>query len=293
MNAAAPDSGAVAEIIRETAAAEVMPRFGALSAADIFEKGPGDVVTQADLAMEAALRERLTAAAPGADFIGEEAFAADPAAAESAWASPAVWIVDPVDGTRNFAKGEACFAVIIAFARHGETVMGWIYDPVSGAMCAAERGAGAFCNGERLAPGGMADGQGAAPEAPAGYVNKRLRERMARLHSAEAAGAGAGGGFSGGVRPVLAHRLGSAGREYMELARGRALFARFSGNPKPWDHAAGTLLVTESGGFHALTDAEGGPYRPGRGVRPGTILAARSEADWNAAAAWTAAAETG
>lgn len=267
----APDLETAAAIIRDTAAQEALPRFRALKAADVFEKGAGDVVTQADLAVEAALRDRLSAAAPGADFIGEEAFAADPPAAASAWMSPALWIVDPIDGTRNFAAGEARFAVMAAFVRRGETVMGWIYDPVSGVMCAAERGAGAFEDGRRLA----LSGNGGGP----GYVNKRLRARMA----AEAGKTEAGGA-------ALAPRPGCAGHEYMDLARGRALFARFGGDPKPWDHAAGTLLISEAGGFHALMDAEGGPYRPGRGVRPGTLLCAGSETGWNAAARWIEAA---
>lgn len=272
MTVSAPDPETAAQIIRETAAAEIMPRFGALAAADVFTKGGGDVVTSADLAAEAALRERLSALTPGADFLGEEAYAADPAAGEAVCASAAVWIVDPIDGTRNFAAGDAGFAVMAAFARNGETVMGWIYDPVSGAMFTAERGAGAFCNGARLALGGAPETSGGA-----GYVNKRLRERMAR---ADGAGAGV----------VLAQRPGSAAHEYMELAQGQAAFSRFGGNPKPWDHAAGTLIAAEAGGFHALADAEGGPYRPGRGVKPGTLLCARSEADWRAAAAWMKAA---
>ncbi|MBI3512493.1 MAG: inositol monophosphatase, partial [Proteobacteria bacterium] len=150
MSVALPDAARVATIIREVAAAEILPRYQALRASDIREKAPGDFVTAADLASEAALTRRLTELVPGSVVLGEEAAAADPSVFDRLDGDAPVWVIDPVDGTINFAKGRPGFVVIVAWIHRGRTLAGWIHDPLASVMVTAERGGGTLGDGGRL-----------------------------------------------------------------------------------------------------------------------------------------------
>ncbi len=109
-----PDPEKVAEHIRETAQAEILPRFRLLRREDIREKGPGDFVTLADLEAERQLTLRLGALLPGSVVLGEEAAAQDRGRFALLAGEAPVWVIDPVDGTANFARGQPGFAVIVA-----------------------------------------------------------------------------------------------------------------------------------------------------------------------------------
>src|ERR1700722_2745637 len=154
-----PDPDPIAELIRATAAAEIVPRFRMLAQEDIREKRPGDLVTIADLEAERRLIQGLEAAIPGSVALGEESVAADPAKLDLLGGAAPVWIIDPVDGTGNFAKGVARFAVIVAYVERGVTQAGWIYDPLGEVMVTARRGAGAWSRGERLQVAREEDGR--------------------------------------------------------------------------------------------------------------------------------------
>src|SRR4030095_3156841 len=107
-----PDADRVTRLIQEAAAAEIMPRFRQLAAGDVREKAPGDLVTVADEAVEARLAPALEALLPGSVVVGEEAAAADPNLLNRLFDDQPVWIIDPVDGTSNFAEGRPAFAVM-------------------------------------------------------------------------------------------------------------------------------------------------------------------------------------
>lgn len=108
------DSLRVAELIRETAAAELLPRFRNLAKSDIRQKRPGDVVTVADEAAEQRLATGLAKILPGVPVVGEEAVEKDPSLLDLiARPGETCWIVDPLDGTANFAAGRDRFAIII------------------------------------------------------------------------------------------------------------------------------------------------------------------------------------
>src|SRR5579883_989617 len=135
----------IAAIIAEIAAEAILPRFRKLAKADITPKGTqGDFATIADLEAEAALSRRLTALLPGSCVVGEEAAAQDPALLGSIAGEAPVWIIDPLDGTHNFAQGVAHFTTIVALARGGATRAAWIHDPVAGRTVTAEEGSGAW-----------------------------------------------------------------------------------------------------------------------------------------------------
>ena len=147
------DIDAVTGLMRSVAEAEILPRFRALGDRESWEKRSGAVVTVADEKAEAALADGLAAILPGSGIVAEEASEKAPETLDALNRPGPVWVVDPIDGTANFSEGKACFAVMIALAVDGETVAGWIYDPVAGSIAVAERGGGRLA-GRRPAPRG-------------------------------------------------------------------------------------------------------------------------------------------
>lgn len=266
-----PDTDRVIAIMRGVAASEIMPRFGNLAAGDIAEKrGPKDLVTVADTEAERALAEALVALAPGSAVVGEEAVDADPGVLEALGGSAPVWLIDPVDGTNNFATGKACFAVIIGYCVGGDVRAGWIHDPVADVTVWAKEGRGTWLDTalerRRLrlpAPKAVAQMTGSLGH----RWTKRLKERVK-----------AGLGMPG---PRLV-RYGCTGREYMDLAAGRLDFAAYT-RLKPWDHAAGVLIYREAGGVALVTDARreaDRDYRPAPEILETTLLLAPNHACW-------------
>lgn len=252
----------VSDLMREVAASIVMPRFRGLAPGEIAEKSPGEIVTIADREAEERLTEGLAALGLGARILGEEAVSRDPGLLDQV-GEGLVWLVDPLDGTANFAAGRFPFGMMIALVEDGEPLAGWILDPPTGRLCHAERGKGAICDG---APVSARSARRTPPRAALGS-HFLPPERRARLHD-----------FAGrtlDVQPVPR----CAAESYVRLVLGQddvALFQRIL----PWDHAAGALFLTEAGG--KITHWDGAPYRiggPGRGV-----LAAADAELWRIAA---------
>ncbi|OYW85326.1 MAG: inositol monophosphatase, partial [Sphingobium sp. 32-64-5] len=142
-------SDAVAGLIRSVANEIILPRYRNLNAQDIEEKAKDDLVTIADKESELRLAAGLADILPAAHIVGEEACAADPALLDSV-GEGLCWIIDPIDGTGNFAAGRPPFGVMIALVDGGETLGGWIYDPLTKRLCHAARGQGAMIDGERF-----------------------------------------------------------------------------------------------------------------------------------------------
>ncbi|MFF3842973.1 inositol monophosphatase family protein [Streptomyces sp. NPDC001930] len=234
----------VEEAVRKAAAAEIMPRFRQLAADDIVEKnGPHDLVTVADRAAEAHLTESLTALLPGSVVVGEEAVHADPAVYDALRGDAPVWIVDPVDGTRQFVHGDPGFCTLVALARHGELLASWTYAPALDEFAVAVRGRGATLNGQPLHAGSPAPGE--VLEVATSHPDYTTQDQKRALL----------GLVTEGVAP---RPCGSAGLEYLAVARGALAGTAFSWE-YAWDHAAGLLLVTEAGGTH--TTLAGEPFR--------------------------------
>ncbi|WP_380282996.1 inositol monophosphatase family protein [Kitasatospora purpeofusca] len=237
--------GPVEEAVRRTAAAEIMPRFRALTADQVAEKnGPYDLVTVADRGAEAHLTAALTALLPGSVVVGEEAVAAEPGLYAALAGDRPVWIVDPIDGTRTFVRGDEGFCTLVALAHHGELLASWTYAPVHDRMATALRGGGARLDGVALRAGSPADG--APLRIAASYPFHTMPGAKRTLLRLRTEGVRA--------RPCA----GSAGLEYVEVARG-ALDATVFAWENAWDHAAGLLLVAEAGGAHATL--AGTPFR--------------------------------
>ncbi len=257
------DLDRVTRAVEETAREEVLPRFRKLSDAERRMKEGGEVVTVADEAAERRLTARLRDLLPGSEVVGEEAASADPAVFGHLAGEGSVWLVDPIDGTANFADGIPIFAVMVALVRDGRTVASWIHDAPNGRTAVAEAGGGSWLDGGRLR---------AAAAAPLDRMTGTL---LAGRHGGEA--------LRQRIR-ALRERLGAvkslrcAAAEYLRLATGEMHYSLFT-RLMPWDHAAGVLLHAEAGGFSRT--AEGRPYSPAeRGGRG--LLLAPDEAAWQA-----------
>lgn len=201
------------------------------------EKGPKDLVTQADLASQQAIRECIATHYPEHGFLGEEDDPTQPAASDR----DCDWIVDPLDGTVNFVHQLPNFSVSVAFRRRGRVECGCVYDPILDECFTAIEGGGAWLNGRpiRVSECEAIDQALVACSFRANVPRGSLE--IARfvevLHEAQA------------IR-----RLGSAALNLCYVAAGR-LDAYWATSVKIWDIAAGQLLVTEAGGH--LTDIEG------------------------------------
>jgi fructose-1,6-bisphosphatase/inositol monophosphatase family enzyme len=253
----------VQALIRDVAARIVMPRFRQLDAAQIEEKAPDELVTIADRESEEALSEGLLRILPGSRVVGEEGVSADPALLDNIERGT-VWIVDPIDGTANFAAGETPFGIMVALAMDGVSEAAWLYDPVLERMCSAGRGRGAYVNGART----YARTIGAAVPV-AGLSTKYLPPEL-RVEMESRA--------EGRLNCVGIPRC--AAEQYPRVMLGTndlALFWRTF----VWDHAPGALILEEAGGKCARFD--GTPYAIGQ---TGTgMLAAASPEMWDKAAA--------
>lgn len=248
------DSSRVADLIQETAAAELLPRFRNLSKDDIRQKRPGDVVTVADLAAERRLAAGLAKILPGVPVVGEEAVESDPGLLELIGRPGEMcWIVDPLDGTANFAAGKDTFAVIVCLVKNAATVGAWIYDAPRGHMAVALKGQGVTLDGGPV----IGSSQVGAPDGFVGY--KVIKAFDTQLPVAQR------------KRLGRVSTLRCAGAEYLEILSGRSAFSLYR-ITKPWDHAAGALMMAEAGGASVRFD--GSPYGPAQPVNAGIVSSA-------------------
>lgn len=253
---------AVADLMRVVSADVILPRYRNLAAHEVIEKATDDLVTIADRESEERLSEGLASLLPEARIIGEEACAADPALLDQA-GHGLCWIIDPIDGTGNFAAGRPPFGVMIALVDDGETLGGWIYDPLSGRQCDAVLGQGARIDGEPIRA--RTSGE-ALPIAGISTLYVDPEERAELERRAE-----------GRLNMVPIPRC--AAEQYPRIVLGVNDLSLFN-RTLPWDHAAGALFLNESGGKCLRFD--GSPYRVGTNERG--MLAAASPEMWERAA---------
>ncbi|MFC0007222.1 inositol monophosphatase family protein [Micromonospora siamensis] len=249
----------VAGLLHEAADHVVVPMFRKLDDADISEKAPGEVVTVADQRAEELISAGLRRLRPGSVVVGEEAVAEDPGLLRHLRGGGDVWLVDPIDGTSNFAAGRRPFALMVALLSEGEPAAAWILDPLAGTLATTRAGEGVVVDGR---PVRTTD---AVP--PVGELRGTAMTRF--LSPAARSTAEAGGERIGELLPGQ-H---CAGREYLDLLTGDQQFVLFW-RTLPWDHAPGTLLVREAGGVARRFD--GTDYHPADESR-GLLVAANEE----------------
>lgn len=259
------DALRVQEILADVARSEVMPRFNGTIANEAREKTSAfDIVTDADEAAEREISARLRKAFPGAALVGEEAAGRDPDLMGQIASADLAFVIDPIDGTKNFSSGVPLFGMMVAATVRGEVVFGAIHDPVCQDTSLAIRGEGAWRQGVgrattdlKVAPAvPVRDMQGVAGT---NFLPQPLRATVTQNLS----------------RIALNFWLRCAAHEYRMVAAGHChllLYYRLM----PWDHAAGWLLHQEAGGYSAHFDASA--YKPVH--TSGGLLCAPDRASW-------------
>jgi len=257
------DIDKVTGIIREVSAEEIAPRFGQLEDADIDTKTHAlDLVTIADTEAERVLTKRLMDILPGSYALGEEAAHEDPTLQDRIFASDVpFWIIDPVDGTKNFAHHRQPFRCMVGLYSGGETVAAWIVDPIEGSATVAEKGSGTCYQDKAVSVRSEITKPSDAKGFLISYARDRLIKHYGHLDFFDA----------------IAH-YSCCGAEYEEVARGAYDFCAYR-TLKPWDHAPGTLLVRESGGYARYITTDKNNEYNANATAPG-LLCASSEELW-------------
>ena len=223
---------AVAREIASEAGDTLVERFHQVK--KVTSKGRGNIVTDVDTEVEEKMLETIRREFPDMGFLGEESKGVSP---DSGY----VWIVDPVDGTRNYASGVPFFSLVVGLALDGEVLVGVNYDPLRGEMFHAERGAGAFLNDGPI----------------------RISERMSIEESVLGMDLSYNDdGAVNGLQVILSlwpgmqtsRTMGSSALGISYAAAGR-YDLYFHHQLEPWDQVAGLLLVEEAGGI--ITDRTG------------------------------------
>ncbi|MFV8818600.1 inositol monophosphatase family protein [Haliea sp. E17] len=238
------DHDKICAAIVETAAQEIMPLWQNLESHQIELKQANDAVTVADRACEQVLSKRLAALLPGSLVIGEEAVHENPALLDALLGDAPVWVLDPLDGTNNFAAGDGPIATMVALVKKGETLGAWIHYPVRQQTLFAERGAGSWLDGERVSVSAYDGAMNAVSGAmSAKYLPQHLKAQALRGASS------------------LGHHWasGCAGFDYLMLVTGNCQYL-FYYRTLVWDHAPGVLIANEAGAVTGRYD--GSPYRP-------------------------------
>lgn len=226
----------------EKASRSLVRDFGEVEQLQVSMKGPGDFVSAADMRAEKIIFEELQKARPDFGFLMEENGEVKGKDTENRW------IVDPLDGTANFLHGIPYWAISIALEHKGEIVAGLIYDPITDEMFRAEKGDGAFMRNKRLRVSGRRDlglsvivggTPGKRPDRPEMTIYKNQIDNIFR----------SGAGY---------RRNCAASLDLAYVAAGR-YEAYWEANLKPWDVAAGFLIVREAGGYVGALDGKGDP----------------------------------
>ncbi|MCM1452656.1 MAG: inositol monophosphatase [Clostridium sp.] len=222
------------------------------------KEGYENIVTSSDVNVQNFLKEELSRLMPGSGFLCEEEDMHD-------LRHECVWIIDPIDGTANYARGLQHCAISVALARNGRVEMGAVYLPRTGEMFSAQRGAGAFLNGAPLHVSGRVFADSILFTALPVYHKEHTAECAAIIAEAFA-------------RCNDVRRLGAAAPELCYVAAGRCdLYFEYL--LSPWDFAAASLILEEAGG--ALLRPDGLPIDP---AKPSGVIAANSAENLSALA---------
>ena len=251
----------VAEIIKQVAQDKIVPRFQGLAEDEISTKtGPSDLVTIADLEAEIELTRYFKDILPSSQVVGEEAVSKNEASMDSLGReSDPIWVIDPVDGTYNFAHGKPVFATIVALVQGDEVIQGWIYDIPNDRFAIAEQGSGVELAGQSIKYPQMTTPLSEAK----GFISRKFLPENLKTK----------------LKPVLENEFGDietylcCAHEYLDILAGKAHFSLYS-RIRPWDHLAGAMMLREAGGVTKKWDNS--PYIASD-QRGGVICAANDD----------------
>jgi fructose-1,6-bisphosphatase/inositol monophosphatase family enzyme len=244
---------------------ELMSRFRRLSDGDVQRKTSAfDVVTAADEAAEQAIAAFLATAFPGAVTIGEESAGREPALLREIAHADLCFVVDPLDGTKNFSAGLPLFGTMVAVVERGEVIAGVIHDPVTRSSALAARGGGAWVRETSHADRRLRVAEPVPVNSIEGIVGTNFLPEPLRSR--------VNGNLS---RLYMTNWFRCSAHEYRLAAAGHTHVLLYN-KLMPWDHAAGWLLHREAGGYSAHFD--GSAYLPSH--TNGGLLCAPDEASW-------------
>ncbi len=244
----------IAELHFDIAESHCMANFTKLTASQIFDKNGGtNIVTQIDIDAEYALSQALLPLIDDALFVGEEIIETEPDLLTRAKQAEYVWLVDPLDGTRNFANNVLMFSSMISLIHNGETIFASLYDSGKRDIAVAIKGQGAsyLKSGDKIKvqPSDNIE----LPKMIGNYSKLVRRDLMAQKFTNQLEGDESI--YSGqdidtrleSMQDVVSLRC--AGMDFIMLAQGKRDFSLYH-NLHPWDHAAGKLLLEEAGGAY-------------------------------------------
>lgn len=260
------DRDKVSDIIREVAADKIVPRFRQLEDGHVRSKsGPNDLVTIADEEAELELTRILPTLLPGSLVLGEEAVSSGRVVRDILKQNDyPVWIVDPVDGTNNFAHGKEVFGTMVCLVNKGERVASWIYQIPRERMIACVKGEG-------ITIGSAPFHQPQRPEEGAPFSS--MKALISRKFMPPP------------IRPYVEEKIKQlqdaqsfwcCAWDYIELLEGKAAFAIYK-RIEPWDHFAGVLMLEESGFYVRKWDKS----RYSGSDLSGGLVIAPNEGLWN------------
>ncbi len=238
----------VVAVIKETSAEIILPRFKALTKEEIKEKGsPGDLVTIADIEAEEKLSKAFKQLVVGSEVVGEETTSKEPDKINLLSSEPLVWVIDPIDGTKNFTRGNHRFCVMVCLVRHGTPVLSIIFDPMTDRYIAAEEGGGSWLHHNNCISGTKLKvleaselDQMSGFLSLGGFRDRETRDEMRSL---------------GRQLFKSFDNLGCSGHEYVQLVTDDKHFT-INYRTYPWDHLPGSLIHSEAGGYQASFDGE-------------------------------------
>ncbi|WP_421759629.1 inositol monophosphatase family protein [Devosia sp.] len=256
----------LAAILRDAAKTEILPRFRRLEPGMVHQKTEAiDLVTEADIEAERRIKAQVAALWPGALFVGEESVAARPELLDQLNEADLAIVVDPVDGTANFAAGLPLFAVMAAVVSKGEVIAGIIYDPMGDDWVLAEKGSGAWQRRPDGSEWRLKVATAPALDQMVGTVSISFLPMAAKPQIMQNL-----------VKVRVAGNYRVAGHDYRTFAGGHTHFVVFN-KLMPWDHLAGTLISEEVGAYVRRFD--GSRYLPSH--RDGGLLLTPDRETWD------------
>ena len=264
------EQGQIRDLLRRTAKTEIMPRFRNLSAQDVSTKSrDDDLVTKADLASEAMITTELQNLFPHAAVVGEELISKQPFLRTQMADHEICFVIDPIDGTWNFANGIPLFGIILSVLHFGRPIYGLLYDPVMDDYIEADLGQGICDFGDaqnRRRP--LTTAHPRPAKDLSGYIHFGLMPKDVQFTLAP---------HLPKFRRTFVLRCSC--HEYRILAQGQVDFC-LSSILNPWDHAAGVLATQLAGGVSKMLDDQEYNAR----ITDGYLLSASSEKTWNTVA---------
>ena len=254
----------IANYIREVADDKIVPRFRQLQDHEISTKsGPTDLVTIADIEAEEDLTRIFKDLIPGSQVVGEEAVSKgdiDMGLLKSE--EGVIWVIDPVDGTNNFASGNERFGTIVTLVKGGQSIQGWILDIPQDRIGITEQGSGVEVNGIKATFPKMSeplnDTRGFISRK---FLPKKLRDDLKDVLDSE----------FGNIETYLC-----CAHEYLDILAGESYFSLYS-RIRPWDHLTGAMMMREAGGYVCKWDKSA--YGPGDEI--GGLICAEDEETWD------------